>query len=241
MLDVAGLTKTFGGLTAVDDVHFTIERGELVGLIGPNGAGKTTLFNTVTGVLKPDSGTVTFEGEEITNAKPSRINKHGIARTFQIVRTFDESTVLENVTTGAVFGASRSRSIVESRDAAREYISFVGLDGKVDDGTSELTIADRKHVELARALACEPDLLMLDELGSGLTPREIDDLCGTIERIREELGVSVLWIEHIMDAIMDHTDRILVLNEGELIANGPPGEIQQDEAVSRAYLGGVEA
>ena len=241
MLDVAGLTKTFGGLTAVDDVHFTIERGELVGLIGPNGAGKTTLFNTVTGVLKPDSGTVTFEGEDITNAKPSRINKHGIARTFQIVRTFDESTVLENVTAGAVFGATGSRPIAESRDAAREYISFVGLDGKADNETSELTIADRKHVELARALACEPDLLMLDELGSGLTPREIDDLCGTIERVREELGVSVLWIEHIMDAIMDHTDRILVLNEGELIANGPPGEIQQDEAVSRAYLGGVEA
>jgi branched-chain amino acid transport system ATP-binding protein len=241
MLEVAGLTKTFGGLTAVDDVDFSIERGELVGLIGPNGAGKTTLFNTVTGVLKPDSGTVTFEGDDITNAKPSRINQHGIARTFQIVRTFDESTVLENVTAGAVFGASGSRSIAEGRDAAREYISFVGLDGKAEDGTSELTIADRKHVELARALACEPDLLMLDELGSGLTPREIDDLCRTIERIRGELGVSVLWIEHIMDAIMDHTDRILVLNEGELIADGPPGEIQQDEAVSRAYLGGVEA
>jgi branched-chain amino acid transport system ATP-binding protein len=240
MLEVAGVTKTFGGLTAVDDVSFSIGSGELVGLIGPNGAGKTTLFNTVTGVLQADSGTVSFQGTDITNDKPSTINQHGIARTFQIVRTFDESTVLGNVTTGAVFGASGRRSTAEGRDVARKYISFVGLDGKEDAEASELTIADRKHVELARALACEPDLLMLDELGSGLTPTEIDDLCETIERVRSELNVSVFWIEHIMEAIMDHTDRILVLNEGELIADGPPSEIQQNEAVSRAYLGGVE-
>jgi branched-chain amino acid transport system ATP-binding protein len=237
MLEVEGLTKTFGGLVAVNEVEFSVESGELVGLIGPNGAGKTTLFNTVTGVLAPDSGTVTFKGKEITGAKPSTINKHGIARTFQIVRTFDQSTVMENVLTGATFGAGQ-RSLEEGRDVASEYISFVGLAEKADVKTSQLTIADRKHVELARALACEPDLLMLDELGSGLTPQEIDELCDTIEQIRSELDVSVFWIEHIMEAIMDTTDRILVLNEGELIADGTPAEIQDDDRVSRAYLGG---
>jgi branched-chain amino acid transport system ATP-binding protein len=236
MLEVAGLTKSFGGLVAVDEVEFSIESGELVGLIGPNGAGKTTLFNTVTGVLNADAGSVTFQDQDITGAKPSTISEHGIARTFQIVRTFDESTVMENVLTGAAFGSGQ-RSIDESREVARESISFVGLEDKADMETNQLTIADRKHVELARALACEPDLLMLDELGSGLTPQEIDELCATIEQIRSELEISVFWIEHIMEAIMDTTDRILVLNEGALIADGTPSEIQEDERVSRAYLG----
>lgn len=240
MLEVEGVTKTFGGLTAVDDVSFSVDSGELVGLIGPNGAGKTTLFNSITGVLTVDAGEITFLGRDITDAKPNTVSQHGIARTFQMVRTFDESTVLENVTTGAVFGASGGRSIAEGQEVAREYISFVGLDGKADQEASQLTIADRKHVELARALACEPDLLLLDELGSGLTPMEIDELCETIERIRDELDVAVFWIEHIMDAIMGTTDRILVLNEGRLIADGTPEEIQRDDDVSRAYLGGVE-
>jgi branched-chain amino acid transport system ATP-binding protein len=237
MLDVSEVTKTFGGLTAVDEVSFTIGDEEIVGLIGPNGAGKTTLFNSITGVLKVDSGSVTFNGTDVTAMRPSGISKHGIARTFQIVRTFNEMTVLENVTAGAVFGVDGERSMEAGEEAAREYISFVGLDGKEDMEASQLTIADRKHVELARALACEPDLLMLDELGSGLTPQEIDELCRTIERIRDELGISIFWIEHIMDAILDTTDRVLVLNKGELIAEGTPEEIQDDEAVSRAYLG----
>jgi branched-chain amino acid transport system ATP-binding protein len=237
MLDVSEVTKTFGGLTAVDEVSFTIGDEEIVGLIGPNGAGKTTLFNSITGVLKVDSGSVTFNGTDITALRPSSISKQGIARTFQIVRTFNEMTVLENVTAGAVFGLESERSMADGEEVAREYISFVGLDGKEELEANQLTIADRKHVELARALACDPDLLMLDELGSGLTPQEIDDLCATIERIRDELGVSILWIEHIMDAILDTTDRVLVLNKGELIAEGTPQEIQEDEAVSRAYLG----
>jgi branched-chain amino acid transport system ATP-binding protein len=237
MLDVDGLTKTFGGLTAVDEVSFTIEDDEIVGLIGPNGAGKTTLFNSITGVFRIDSGSVTFNGTDITAMRPSAISKQGIARTFQIVRTFNEMTVLENVATGAVFGVGSARTREQGRETAREYISFVGLDGKEEMEAEQLTIAERKHIELARALASEPDLLMLDELGSGLTPQEIDDLCETIERIRDELGVSVFWIEHIMEAILGTADRVLVLNEGELIAEGTPEAIQQDERVSRAYLG----
>ena len=241
MLVVSGVTKTFGGLTAVDDVSFGIGEGEIVGLIGPNGAGKTTLFNTLTGVFPADAGTVIFDGTDITGAKPSTICRHGVVRTFQVVRTFDESTVLENVTTGAVFGPGVDRSVAAAREAARESVAFVGLDGTEDLEASQLTTAERKHVELARALACEPDLLMLDEIASGLTPAELADLTGTIERIRDEFGISVLWIEHIMEAIMGSTDRILVLTEGQLIADGTPAEIRADERVARAYLGEVNA
>lgn len=239
MLEVSEVTKTFGGLTAVDNVSFSIEPEELVGLIGPNGAGKTTLFNSVTGVLKADDGEVVFNGTNITGKRPNTISREGIVRTFQVVRTFDESTVLENVLMGAVFGSDTERTMEEHEKRAREFISFVGLDGKEDLDASQLTIADRKHVELARGLACEPDLLMLDEIGSGLTPQEIDDLSGTIESVRSEYGISIFWIEHIMDAIMGTVDRILVLNEGQLIAEGKPEEIKQNEAVSEAYLGGV--
>lgn len=235
MLEISGVTKIFGGLVAIDDVTFSLDSEEIVGLIGPNGAGKTTLFNAITGVIPPDSGTVTFDGTQITGEKPSAICRRGIVRTFQIVRTFDESTVLENVQMGALFGASYSTD--DARRVAEEYISFVGLEGKEHVEASSLTMAERKHVELARGLACEPDLLMLDEIGSGLTPAEIDTLTETIERIRDELGVSILWIEHVVDAIMKTTDRVLVLNDGQLIATGTPTEIQNDEQVTRAYLG----
>jgi branched-chain amino acid transport system ATP-binding protein len=239
MLEVSELTKSFSGLTAVDGVSFKIDRGELVGLIGPNGAGKTTLFNTITGVLDPDSGSVQFNRTDVTSKRPSEISQAGIARTFQVVRTFDQSTVLENVLAGVVFGSESDRSPTEQRATAREYLSFVGLEDKAEMSADQLTIADRKHVELARGLAIEPDLLMLDELGSGLTPQEIDDLCKTIAEIRSEYDIGVLWIEHIMDAIMGTVDRVLVLNEGQLIASGTPTEVQQNEEVSRAYLGGT--
>lgn len=235
MLEVSGVTKNFGGLVAVDNVEFSLESEEIVGLIGPNGAGKTTLFNAVTGVIPPDSGTVRFNGTPITGEKPNSICRQGIVRTFQIVRTFDESTVLENVQMGAIFGASLSTDA--ARRNAEEYISFVGLEGKEHTEASSLTMAERKHVELARGLACEPKLLMLDEIGSGLTPAEIDELTETIERIRDEIGVSIFWIEHVVDAIMGTTDRILVLNDGELIAKGTPAEIRNDERVTKAYLG----
>ncbi|WP_306061825.1 ABC transporter ATP-binding protein [Natronococcus wangiae] len=235
MLEISGVTKIFGGLVAVDDVTFSLESEEIVGLIGPNGAGKTTLFNTITGVIPPDSGSVAFDGAQITGEKLSAICRRGIVRTFQIVRTFDESTVLENVQMGAIFGGSHATDA--ARRVAEEYISFVGLAGKEHAEASSLTMAERKHVELARGLACEPKLLMLDEIGSGLTPAEIEALTETIERIRDELGVSIFWIEHVVEAIMETTDRILVLNDGQLIAEGAPAEIRNDERVTKAYLG----
>jgi branched-chain amino acid transport system ATP-binding protein len=239
MLDVSDVTKTFGGLTAVDNVSFSLDSGEIVGLIGPNGAGKTTLFNTIAGVLAPDSGSVVFNGTELTGQRPHMINQSGIARTFQEVRTFDDSTVSENVLMGSVFGSERDRPQSAHEETAHEYLSFVGLDDKAEMKADQLTIVDRKHVELARGLASEPELLLLDELGSGLTPQEIQELCVIIEEIRTEYDISVFWIEHIMEAIMGTVDRILVLSEGELIASGPPTAIQEDEQVSRAYLGGT--
>ena len=239
MLELSGVTKSFGGLIAVDDVSFAIGDDEIVGLIGPNGAGKTTLFNAINGIDPPDTGAITFDGASITGLKPNEICRRGVVRTFQIVRTFDESTVLENVRTGAVFGAGSNRSMAEATEHAHRMIDFVGLDGLAETDAHQLTMAQRKRVELARALACDPQLLLLDEIGSGLTPTEIDDLTATIERIRDDLGVSVFWIEHVVEAIMGSTDRLLVLNEGALIAEGEPAEIKRNERVLEAYLGGA--
>jgi len=237
MLELSGVTKSFGGLLAVDDVSFAIDEAELVGLIGPNGAGKTTLFNTITGVMRPDAGEVVFDGRSITGKKPNEICNRGVARTFQIVRTFDESTVYENVLIGAVFGPGEGGSMEDASERVERYLSLVGLEGKADVHASDLTMAERKRVELARVLACEPKLIMLDEIGSGLTPAEIDELTETITTIREEFGIAVFWIEHVVEAIMGNTDRVLVLNEGELIAEGTPAAVRDDEAVTQAYLG----
>ena len=239
MLEVSGIEKSFGGVTAVDDVSFTIGSGEVVGLIGPNGAGKTTLFNTITGILHPDQGTVVLDSEILTGKRPNDICHRGIVRTFQVVRTFQESTVFENVLTGAAFGTGRSRSMNEAHEAATDAISFVGLEMKSEKEASELTIADQKHIELARGLACDPKLMMLDEIGSGLTPAELDELTTTIERIRDDLEISVFWIEHVMDAILGSTDRVLVISRGQLIAEGTPDSIKDNERVAEAYLGGV--
>lgn len=237
MLTVSHLTKSFGGLTAVDDVEFEISEGEIVGLIGPNGAGKSTLFNTITGVYSADSGSVVFNGEELTGKKPHQIAKRGISRTFQTARTFNESTVLENIVIGVVFGRDESVSVPAARERAVRYMEFVGLDN-AETTVSNLTIADRKQLELAKGLAADPDLILVDEIASGLTPTEIDELVDTLERVRSTLGVSVFWIEHIVDAIMRSTDRIIVLNQGRKIAEGTPTQIQRNDTVAKAYLGG---
>ncbi len=237
MLEVEGITKAYGGLTAVDDVGFAVDAGEIVGVIGPNGAGKTTLFNAVTGVESPDSGAVVLRETELTGARPNAVCRSGIARTFQSVRTFDESTVRENVLAGAVFGGRR-----RDRDAARSAVDaaldLVDLAADAGRHASDLPIAARKRVGLARALATDPDVLLLDEVGSGLTPAEIDDLTETVSRIRSERGVAVVWIEHVTDALFAVADRVLVLDDGSLIANGTPAEVRTDDRVAEAYLSG---
>ncbi|MFA1610953.1 ABC transporter ATP-binding protein [Halobellus rubicundus] len=241
MLTATNVTKRFGGLVAVDGVDFDIGDEEIVGLIGPNGAGKTTLFNTITGVHPPNEGSITFDGEELVGKTPNQVAQLGVARTFQAVRTFNESSVLDNVLMGAVFGNDESVPMDEAEERAREALAFVGLDGRADEEAGSLTIADRKQLELAKGLAAEPRLILVDEIGAGLTPAEIDEITKTLERARDERGVSVFWIEHIMEAIMSVTDRIIVLNQGEKIADGTPEEIRSNEEVTQAYLGEVDS
>ena len=238
MLEVADVRKEFGGLVAVDGVGFEIGDDDIVGLIGPNGAGKTTLFNTITGVLDPEPGSVIeFDGRDLIALGPHDIARLGLVRTFQIVRVFNEMTVLENAATGALFGTEEQVTRTEAEERGREALEFIGLAGKAEVEASALPIAQKKQLELARALAADPKLVLLDEIASGLTPGEISMLSETIERLRDERGVSVFWIEHIMDAIMGVADRIIVLNSGRKIAEGPPGEIQNNDLVVEAYLG----
>jgi branched-chain amino acid transport system ATP-binding protein len=240
MLETAGLTKQFGGLTAVDRVDLEIGEGEIVGLIGPNGAGKTTLFNTITGVYPPTDGTVEFDGQDITRLDPHEVARLGVHRTFQTARTFNEQTVLENATVGAAFGHRETPSMADARERAREALAFVGLDGHEADDAGSLTLADRKLLELAKGLAARPRLVLVDEIAAGLTPVEIETITDTLERTRAEREVSVFWIEHVMEAIMNATDRVIVLNQGQKIADGTPEAIRNDERVAEAYLGGVE-
>ena len=238
MLSVVDVTKQFGGLVAVDDVDFEIDEGEIVGLIGPNGAGKTTLFNTITGVFDPEpGGSIVFDGADLTELETHDIARHGVVRTFQIVRVFEEMSVLENAAAGALFGSSESVSRPEARERGREALEFIGLADKADVEASALPIAQKKQLELARALAANPKLLLLDEIASGLTPKEVEELSATIERIRDVRGISIFWIEHIMDAIMGVADRVVVLNSGRKIAEGTPEEIRQNQIVVEAYLG----
>ena len=238
MLEAANVTKKFGGLVAVDGVDFEIDRGEIVGLIGPNGAGKTTLFNTITGVLDPEEGSeITFNGEDLLTLDTHEIARSGVLRTFQIVRVFGEMTVLENAAAGALFGTDESISQEAAQRRGREALAFVGLEDKADMEAKNLPIAQQKQLELARTVASDPDLVLLDEIASGLTPGEIEELSNTIRRLRDDRDISVFWIEHIMDAIMGTADRIIVLKSGRKIAEGTPEEIRNDEAVTEAYLG----
>jgi branched-chain amino acid transport system ATP-binding protein len=238
MLKVDDVTKNFGGLIAVDEVDFEVGDGEIVGLIGPNGAGKTTLFNTITGILDPEPGAVIeFDGRNLVELEPHEIARHGVIRTFQIVRVFNEMSVLDNAAAGALFGSEESVSRAEAREIGRETLEFIGLADKADLEAGSLPIAQKKQLELARALAADPKLVLLDEIASGLTPGEIEELTETIRRIRDERGVSVFWIEHIMDAIMGVADRIIVLNSGRKIAENTPKAIRNDADVVEAYLG----
>lgn len=233
MLEVRNLTKRFGGLIAIENLDFSIQRGEIVGLIGPNGAGKTTIFNLITGYLRPDSGVIKFEGDDIVGLKPYQICKKGICRTFQLVKPFLNMNTLENVMTGAL---SRTRSPAEARKEAKNMLDFVGLSGSNSNLAANLTMVDRKRLELARALCTQPKLLLLDEPIGGLNPKETLDSIELIKRIRDR-GITIVIIEHVMKVIMSISDRIIVINYGEKIAEGKPRDISENVNVIQAYLG----
>ncbi len=232
-LEVNGVTKRFGGLFANDDIHFSVEEGEIVSIIGPNGAGKSTLFNCVTGFYHPNSGKVSFMGEEITSYRADRICKMGVARTFQIVQIISDMSVLENVMTGALLRFNKIRPAVEK---AEEVLTFTGLIDKRNLSATELTIADKKRLEVSMALATRPKLLMLDESMAGLTRVELRGMIDLIRKIREK-GITLVVVEHVMEAVMEISDRVIVLNSGRKIMEGSPQEVVVNREVIQAYLG----
>ncbi len=232
-----GVTKEFGGLTAVSNVDFQVRKGEILGLIGPNGAGKTTLVNCITGVFPIESGTMTFNGRPINGFKPHQVTRLGVARTFQIVQPFPNLTVLDNVVMGALFGHMHTENdIHRARDVAREKLEFVGLAEMADRLAAELTLVERKRLELAKSLATNPELLLLDEVNAGLNTNETREAIALIQRIRDQ-GITILIIEHVMHVIMGLSDRVFVLHHGEKIAEGDPRMVTSDDQVIRAYLG----
>jgi branched-chain amino acid transport system ATP-binding protein len=235
LLALDNVSRRFGGLSAVDGVTLSVEKGEIVGLIGPNGAGKTTLINMITGVHRATGGRVRFEDRDITRLRPHQIARLGLARTFQIVQPFPKMTVLENVAAGALF-TGHVGSMREAHAIAREQLEFTGLAGVSDQPAETLTLARRKRLELAKSLAMRPRLLMLDEVNAGLNPTEIEEALGIIRRVAEG-GVTVMVIEHLMRVVLSISHRIVVLHHGQLIAQGLPREVMSDRNVIEAYLG----
>jgi branched-chain amino acid transport system ATP-binding protein len=236
VLEGEGVTKYFGGLAAVLNVDFHVDRGEIVGLIGPNGAGKTTLFNLISGALVPKPGVIRFKGENITGVKPHQICRKGVARTFQSVKVFANMPVLENVLLGTLFGTPIRMSSADSAKEATELLEFIGLSVVRATPAKDLTLANQKRVEVARALATRPELLLLDELMAGLNPTEVAQAMELVTRIRDK-GITIFMIEHVMKAIMGVCNRIMVLHHGEKIAEGTPKEIANSKKVIEVYLG----
>ena len=232
-LEVQGVTKKFGGLVANEDVSFSVADKEILSIIGPNGAGKSTLFNCVTGFYAPDSGKVLFRGKDITGASAHQICKMGIARTFQIVQVISDMTVLENVMTGSFLRTYNNRHV---RAKAEEILRFAGLYEKRDFLGTAITIADKKRLEVAMALGTEPSLLMLDEAMAGLTPVELKGMIALLRKVREN-GMTLIIVEHVMEAVMELSDRVVVINSGRRIVEGTPKEVVRNPEVIQAYLG----
>lgn len=236
ILEGEGVTKYFGGLAAISEVDFYIDEGEVVGLIGPNGAGKTTLFNLISAALTPKPGVIKFKDKNITGLKPHKICQMGIARTFQMVKIFANLSVFDNVRVGSLFGTSQKISPAEAEKETAELLDFVGLSKISQLPAKDLTLANQKRLEVARALATRPELLMLDELMAGLNQTEVAQAMELVKQIRGK-GITIIMIEHVMSAIMNACDRIIVLHHGKKIAEGTPQEIATSKTVIEVYLG----
>lgn len=235
ILEVKKVSKHFGGLRALHNVNLVLEKGEILGLIGPNGAGKTTLFNVINGVYLPSEGKIYLDGEDITPLATYEVAHRHMARTHQVVKPLNELTVLENVIVGACFGGD-GKNLDDGEAIAREIIKFVKINVPPEQLASSLNVAQKKRLELARALAAQPKVLLLDEVLAGLNPTEIANMVETVREIRDQ-GISIIMIEHVMHAVMNVSDRMVVLDYGELIAEGTPQEITDNEKVIEAYLG----
>jgi len=236
MIEIEGLSKSFGGLMAVKHLNLKIYEGEIFGVIGPNGSGKTTAFNLITGFLKPDDGKVRFKGKDITGIKSHQICKAGIARTFQLVKPFARMTVLQNVMAGRAYGRRPTQGMKQAKSEAEELLEFTGLWSKGSVVASQLGLADRKRLEVTRALATKPDLLLLDEAMAGLNPAEIQDAIRLMKEIRAS-GITLMLVEHVMQVVLGVSDRIAVISAGEKIAEGKPEYILSNKEVIAAYLG----
>jgi branched-chain amino acid transport system ATP-binding protein len=233
ILETQGLSKNFGGLCAVADVNISVFRGEILGLIGPNGAGKTTFFNVIAGMYKPSAGKVLFKSEDIAGLPPHRVCWKGIARTFQQPQPFNGLTVYENVLAGQIFGRQR-RGI---RMSIGEILDLIEMGDKRERLVENLTAQEQKKIEIGKALACNPELVLLDEVAAGLTSKEQESIKRVVLDVKKKLGITIIMIEHIMETIMNLSDRILVLNNGAILKIGTPGEVATDHAVIEAYLG----
>ena len=236
-LQLINVGRSFGGLQAVNAVDLTVEKGEILGLMGANGAGKTTLFNLIAGNLKPTTGEIWLEGKRTDGLRADQLNRMGVGRAFQIVRPFSGLTVLENVVIGSLFGRGHEQSITKAHNIAKEILDQVGIVDRADDKAGTLTLVGRKKLEIARSLATQPSLLLLDEVMAGLTPVEVSEALETVSKLHREQGLTIIVIEHVMRALMHLSERLVVLHHGSKIAEGTPKEISESKVVNEVYFG----